>query len=153
MEEVTPEMLDDERDELRAHAATYLVYAGFHRGPLDSPGCLAMERRGAQTSLVVRIYIQKRRVELDVTLRGKKTLARMFHGRSAYLQLFFQKSCDLLGFLCLLTSSHDDLSEDSAAEWMDALVQRCPETYAVLSEPGERVALAHVAVALPRVVH
>lgn len=131
-------------DELRAHAATYLFGAGWLPAPSQAPGCLSMLYRGSCVSLAIRLEPAQGRADLRITLTGRGALGGVFRDRSAELRVF-ARGPELLGFLCFLTASQDELSEDSADEWLGDLVGLCPGTYAVISPPGVPEALARVA--------
>jgi hypothetical protein len=63
----------------------------------------------------------------------------IFRGGRGELRIFAGPS-SLLGLLCWLTSSHDDLSAFEADTWLAQIVSLCPATYAVLaSRSGEEV--------------
>lgn len=127
----------DGPEETCAHAARYLSEAGWIRSSERGRLCLSAERTAASASLALHLDVGARRAALRILLRGARP-AR------TELRIRFSTGPELLGFLCLLTGSQDDLCEDSADDWIDAVVELCPETYAVISAPGAPEVLASV---------
>ena len=140
--------LADGPEETCAHAARYLSEAGWIRSSERARLCLSAERRGTCASLALRVDASAGHAALGITLLGAG------QGRHAELRIRFSTGPDLLGFLCLLTGSQDDLCEDSADEWIDAVVELCPDTYAVISTEGAPEVLASVVRrGAPRTLH
>jgi hypothetical protein len=82
-------------------------------------------------------------VRLSVAFPGKAAAGSVFHEGSADFRIY-AGGPTLLGLLCWLTSSQEDLCADCAGEWLDQIVTLCPDTFAVVSAPGCPEALARV---------
>jgi len=135
--------MSTELDVTRTSAETYLVMAGWSRGDDAAPGRLAMRFRSTTISLTLWYTPEVGMLRLVIEPRGGAVLGGIFRGGSADLRVF-APSADALGLLCWLTSSQGELARDTVSDWIDHAITICPETYAVVSMPGEPEALAPV---------
>jgi hypothetical protein len=135
--------MSTEFDVTRTYAEAYLVTAGWSRGDDAVPGRLAMRFRSTTISLTLWYTPEDGMLRLVIELRGAAALGGIFRGGSADLRVF-GRSPDALGLLCWLTSSQGELARDTVSDWIDQAITICPETYAVVSAPGEPEELAAV---------
>ena len=135
--------MSTEFDVARSCAEAYLVTAGWTRGEETVPGGLAMRFRSSDVSLFLWYTPEVGMLRLVIELRGGAVLGGIFRGDSADLRVF-ARSPDALGLLCWLTSSQGELARDTVSDWIDQAITICPETYAVVSAPGEPEDLAAV---------
>ena len=147
-------MNSEQPDETRACAVTYLIEAGWSALGGEPRGGVAMRWLGDDVTLSFWYAPAREAARLLVAFRRDPAAVGVFRGGVGELRI---QACGraLLGLLCWITSSQEDLCADGAGDWLDQIVTLCPETYAVVSAPGATEALALV---LPsedgrRVVH
>ncbi|MDI3289444.1 hypothetical protein [Polyangium sp. 15x6] len=127
-----------EHEELCRHAVRHLHEAGFSPIAGGPAGGLYMRRIAVDSTLTLAYEPSAGLLRLSVTfVRGAATRG-IFRGGRAELRIFATSS--LLGLLCWITSSHDDLSAFEADAWLEQILSLCPATYVVLeSRSGEEV--------------
>ena len=133
----------DGRDDTAAHAASYLMEAGWDWLDTAAPGELAMWLDRGDAALSFHYTPVTRSARLLVTFPRDEARGGGHCDDSTDLRIQ-ASSAELLGLLCWLTSSQGDLSPDTAAEWLPWIAHLCPDTYAVVSAPGEPERLARV---------
>lgn len=136
-------MNDDEPETTRAHAVTCLREAGWSRLDEEPPGGVAMCRMGEDATLSFWYTSAREAVRLFVAFRGESAPVGLFREGSGDFKIYAGGRA-LLGLICWITSSQEDLCADGAGEWLDQIVTLCPDTYAVVSAPGAPEALARV---------
>lgn len=136
-------MNSSQSNETRAYAVTYLAEAGWSELGGEPQGGVAMRWLGDDVTLSL-WYAEAREVaRLVVAFRRNPAAVGVFRGGVGELRIQARGPA-LLGLLCWITSSQQDLCADSAGEWLDQIVTLCPDTYAVVSAPGAPAALALV---------
>ena len=98
---------------------------------------------GAGVTLSIWCAPRQEEARLLVAFHGNPAAVGVFRGGVGDLRIQ-AAGASLLGLLCWITSSQQDLCADCAGEWLDQIVTLCPETYAVVSAPGTPEALALV---------
>jgi len=136
-------MNNEQPNETRAHAVTYLTEAGWSEIGGVPRGGVAMRWLGEETTLSLWYAPTREEARLLVAFRRNPAAVGVFRGGVGDLRIQAGGPA-LLGLLCWITSSQQDLCADSAGDWLDHIVTLCPETYAVVSAPSAPEALALV---------
>ena len=131
-------------DVIFARAVNYLSDAGFVPTREVCPDCLAMHRQGVCASVAIRYEPKEKSVQLTVSFAQDKPTRGIFRNGRGDLRIFLEPQ-ELLGLLCWITSSHDELLPQEADTWLAQIVNLCPKTYAVLTTKHGAETLALVA--------
>ncbi|MDC3958807.1 hypothetical protein [Polyangium jinanense] len=131
-----------EHEDLCQRAERHLHEAGFSPIAGAPAGGLSMRRIAVDSTLTLAYEPAAGLLRLSVSfVRGAATRG-IFQGGRAELRIFATSS--LLGLLCWITSSHDELSAFEADAWLEQIVSLCPATYVVLASRGPEESLALV---------
>jgi hypothetical protein len=125
-------------------AANFLLDAGFLPSNEVCPDCLAMHRDGVCASVAIRYEPSTTTMRLTVLFAQDKPKRGIFRNGRGDLRIFIEPP-ELLGLLCWLSSSHDELLPHEADTWLAQIVALCPQTYAVLTTKNGLETLALVA--------
>ncbi|MRG96789.1 hypothetical protein [Polyangium spumosum] len=130
--------MDPERDDISERVTRHLDEAGFSPIGGAPSGGLAMRRRAVDSTLTLGYDPVAGLLRLSVSFVRGAAMRGIFRGGRAELRIFVASS-SLLGLLCWITSSHDDLLAFEADAWLEQIVSLCPATYVVLAVRGEEV--------------
>ncbi|TKC99467.1 hypothetical protein [Polyangium fumosum] len=131
--------MDREHDDLCRRAAHHLHEAGFSPIGGAPSGGLAVRRVAVDSTLSLGYDPAAGLVRLSVLFTRGAATCGIFQGGRGELRIFAGPS-SLLGLLCWITSSHDELTAFEADAWLEQILSLCPATYAVLSSrSGEEI--------------
>lgn len=133
-----------EHDDICQRVTHYLHQAGF--SPMNGAHLsrVAMHRTGVSVALAIQYEPSTTLLRLAVSFDQDKPRRGIFRNGRGDLRIFVDFS-DLLGLLCWITGSHDELFPNDVDTWLDQVVTLCPATYAVLITRDGRETLALVA--------
>jgi len=134
---------DRKRVDICKRVAHHLEEAGFSPAAGAPSGGLAMRRVAVDSTLALGYDPAAGLLRLSVSFARGAAKCGIFRGGRGELRIFAGPS-SLLGLLCWITSSHDDLSAFEADAWLAQIVSLCPATYAVLASPSGEEVLALV---------
>ncbi len=136
--------MQHEHETICERAANFLHAAGFSPMKDARPERLSMQRHGVDASLAIQYEPATSLVQLAVSFLQDKPKRGIFRGGRANLRIFGEPAA-ILGLLCWITSSQDDLLPHDADAWLSQIVTLCPKTYAVLAMRSGAETLALVA--------
>ena len=130
---------DLEHETIGRRVTRYLDEAGFSPVAGAPSGGLAMRRCAVDSTLTLGYDPAAGLLRLSVSFVRGAAARGIFRGGRAELRIFAAAS-SLLGLLCWITSSHDDLSAFEADAWLEQIVSLYPATYVVLAgRSGEEI--------------